>query len=203
MSRSRGKRQGLLADETPQETSRVKGTGNGRAILFGLMGALLGLLICLAGLGVGYAVGRMHADVLAVNVEQQFVVPTISDSPPIPGLPEDLPFIVIPDYGIGFTCGAWSELDVEEAQAFVGVTLDDARDGPEIFEVVDGGPADEAGLQGGDIILEMDGERVRDAEDLHSLLGDYEPCDEVEIILLRGDDELSIEVTLGGVVLTE
>lgn len=66
-----------------------------------------------------------------------------------------------------------------------------------IASVSSGGPADEAGVERGDILLEMDGEPVDDLGDLVRLLGQHGPGDEVSLRVLHGDDERTLTVTLG------
>jgi len=69
--------------------------------------------------------------------------------------------------------------------------------GAYVTEVSMGSPADKAGLQRGDIILSI-GEQAIDAE--HSfvnILFAYQPGDQVSVTVLRDEDEVSLEVTLG------
>lgn len=53
--------------------------------------------------------------------------------------------------------------------------------GAVIVEVVPGGPADEAGLQGGDIIMAVDGEELTVDSDLAGIIGTYAPGDEITL----------------------
>jgi len=78
--------------------------------------------------------------------------------------------------------------------------------------VVSGGPAERAGLKGGDqklqfqageyrtggdVILEVDGQKVVGPADLSDLISDYKPGDEVTLTVLRGGKREQIDVTLG------
>ncbi|HEY7738609.1 MAG TPA: trypsin-like peptidase domain-containing protein [Candidatus Limnocylindria bacterium] len=60
-----------------------------------------------------------------------------------------------------------------------------------------GSPAEEAGLQEGDIITALGGRAVEDEHDLVVLLLPYRPGNTVTLTVLRGGDELEIPVTLG------
>jgi S1-C subfamily serine protease len=66
-----------------------------------------------------------------------------------------------------------------------------------IAAVEDGGPAAEAGVVRGDILLQVDEEVVDDLAKLMEILEGYEPGDEVELTVLHGDDERAFTVTLG------
>jgi S1-C subfamily serine protease len=66
-----------------------------------------------------------------------------------------------------------------------------------ILRVVPGGPAAEAGVVRGDILLAMDGERLDDLPDLQRVLEGREPGDDVELAVLHGDEERALEATLG------
>lgn len=73
--------------------------------------------------------------------------------------------------------------------------------GPESLDVrgvIPGGPADEAGVQPGDLILAVDGRRVSDYEHLLVMLRSYEIGERIEL-LLRGPDgqDRTVELTLG------
>lgn len=89
----------------------------------------------------------------------------------------------------------------------------DARDGALVVEVVDGGPADEAGIEagddetsfqgvddiprGGDVIVAVDGRGLQGQDDLADLISAHDPGDRVRLDVIRGDDRRTVTVTLG------
>jgi S1-C subfamily serine protease len=109
--------------------------------------------------------------------------------------------------------------DVEHA--YLGVTMADvdedvAREldlpvdqGALIQEVAPDGPADDAGLRGasgavgsavaagGDLIVEVDGEEVENADDVAAAIEDDKPGDTIEVEYYRGDDLKTARVELG------
>jgi S1-C subfamily serine protease len=110
----------------------------------------------------------------------------------------------------------------EIERAYLGVTmatvtediaseLDLPADAGALLESVeDGGPADEAGLRGsetdelsgeigqpGDLIVSLDGEPVRNADDVVAAVAGKEPGDTIELEIYRGDDRRTLEVELG------
>jgi S1-C subfamily serine protease len=81
-----------------------------------------------------------------------------------------------------------------------------------ISEVVPGGPADEAGLEGGDdklrfqaaqyrtggdVILEIDGREIVDDDDLSEVIASHKPGDRVELTILHDDQRRTVGLTLG------
>ena len=62
-----------------------------------------------------------------------------------------------------------------------------------------GGPADSAGLQERDIIIEIDGNKVDQTHSLTSLLDQHLPGDKVDITFVRGSDTQHVNATLGEV----
>lgn len=81
-----------------------------------------------------------------------------------------------------------------------------------LAEVVPGGPADEAGLRGGDdklrfqageyrtggdVVLQLDGRDVSDPNALSQLVASKRPGDKVELTILRDGEKQQVEVTLG------
>jgi S1-C subfamily serine protease len=66
-----------------------------------------------------------------------------------------------------------------------------------IDQVQSGGPADQAGLAGGDVITALNGEPVESIEGLIVLLGEYEPGDTVRLTVLHEGSETRLRVTLG------
>jgi S1-C subfamily serine protease len=107
--------------------------------------------------------------------------------------------------------------------AYLGVSMQDLdervaelfnipAEGVLITEVVEGGPADEAGLRGGDtsvvvdgqsyvlggdVIVTLDGGALESADELRSLVASKEPGDEIELEVRRGDETETITVELG------
>jgi S1-C subfamily serine protease len=66
-----------------------------------------------------------------------------------------------------------------------------------IAAVLPDGPAGEAGVERGDILLAVDGEAVDDLVELMHILTEHEEGDEVELTVLHGDDERALTATLG------
>ena len=60
----------------------------------------------------------------------------------------------------------------------------------------EGGPAQRAGLGGGDIILSLDGKPARTPEDVAKFLGSAKVGDIVKAEVLRGDEKMTIELRL-------
>ena len=70
-------------------------------------------------------------------------------------------------------------------------------DGAEVRSVVGGSPASSAGLKAGDVVTEVDGRRVTDAESMTATIREHSPGDEISISYQRGGSEQSAEVTIG------
>lgn len=87
----------------------------------------------------------------------------------------------------------------EVEHAYLGVSLaeTDGAPGAEVGEVRPGSPAEEAGLQAGDVITAVDGEAVPSAEELQRLIESKKPGDEFELTVDRDGATRSVTVTLG------
>ena len=66
-----------------------------------------------------------------------------------------------------------------------------------ISGVVSGGPADSAGLKGGDRIVVLAGREVRDIYDLMYVLRDAKPGEQSSVVFERGTQRLERSVTFG------
>jgi S1-C subfamily serine protease len=81
-----------------------------------------------------------------------------------------------------------------------------------VQSVVEDGPADKAGIEGGntsatiqgeevrlggDIITEVDGRKLEDMEEMIEITSESDPGDKLELTVVRGDEEKTVEVTLG------
>jgi putative serine protease PepD len=90
--------------------------------------------------------------------------------------------------------------DGEVEHAYLGVSLGEAEsgeDGVVVSDAVDGGPAEDAGLQDGDVILEIDGEVVESVQDVRAAVDAKQPGDEMVLEVRRDGDTERIEVELG------
>ena len=79
-------------------------------------------------------------------------------------------------------------------------TADDGARGAEISEVLAGTPADEAGLEQGDVVTAIDETLVDNQIALIVAIRSHRPGDTVALTVARDDEELTIEVTLGSEV---
>jgi Zn-dependent M28 family amino/carboxypeptidase len=70
-------------------------------------------------------------------------------------------------------------------------------EGVKINSVIEGSAGAKAGLQAGDIITALDGEKVGNLMEYSNVLKKYSPGDTVEITVLRNGKEMPVPVTLG------
>ncbi len=82
--------------------------------------------------------------------------------------------------------------------AFMGIGTED-REGAGVLvkEVGEDTPAGDAGISKGDVILELDGEKVENKEKFSAALKELSPGDKIKLKILRNDEEMEIEVELG------
>jgi serine protease Do len=66
-----------------------------------------------------------------------------------------------------------------------------------IAEVFENTPADKAGVEAGDVIVAVAGERIEDTIGLRNTIAEYPPGSEVEVEVVRDGDKKAFEVTLG------
>lgn len=60
-----------------------------------------------------------------------------------------------------------------------------------------GSPADKAGIKGGDVIVELGKNKITSLDDFDLALRKFKPGEEVEVIVLRKGDRVTLKVTLG------
>ncbi|MCA8968597.1 MAG: PDZ domain-containing protein [Planctomycetes bacterium] len=86
----------------------------------------------------------------------------------------------------------------QSGQAFLGVTLDQrSGDDVAIAQVTPKSAAQNARLQPRDVVLEIDGKRVRTTEDVASHIRSKKPGDAVVLSILRDGKKIRIDATLG------
>ena len=69
--------------------------------------------------------------------------------------------------------------------------------GVKLAGVTPGSPADKAGVQAGDVIVEFGGKTVKNIYDYTDAIGAHQPGDVVEVIVLRAGTRLTLTATLG------
>jgi putative serine protease PepD len=97
--------------------------------------------------------------------------------------------------------------DGEVEHAYLGVRLTDATQNPQgddedasgavVAGVEDGSPADDAGVERGDVLVSIDDEAVRDAAAVTAAIRSHDPGDEVTLVVRRDGDEETLTATLG------
>jgi predicted metalloprotease with PDZ domain len=92
------------------------------------------------------------------------------------------------------------EIGDDEA-AYLGVSVEEETDHPEggarIERVIDGSPADEAGLQDGDVIVGFNGQPVRGPRALTEKIHDAAPGESVQLEILRDGSRQTLDAELG------
>jgi serine protease Do len=96
------------------------------------------------------------------------------------------------------------------ARGFLGVTLQSADDtllaslqippntgGALVTEVTHDAPADKAGLEEGDFIVDVDGKPVKNSDELRMRIGSYHPGETVALELYRNGSKKDMKVKLG------
>jgi S1-C subfamily serine protease len=89
-------------------------------------------------------------------------------------------------------------MDVKANKAFLGVVMGADTDdkGVAIKKVTKDSPAEKAGLQAGDVIYAINGERVDDSGDLVKALSTYEADDAIEVSYMRDGKKKETNATL-------
>ncbi|HEU4870650.1 MAG TPA: PDZ domain-containing protein [Pyrinomonadaceae bacterium] len=92
-----------------------------------------------------------------------------------------------------------STINVAAKQSYTGTSgWDDAEIGPgATFKAVNlpGGPADKAGLVGGDVIINFDGQPVMSEDDMEKVLARTPPGKTVEVVYLRDGESHTTQLT--------
>ena len=71
------------------------------------------------------------------------------------------------------------------------------KQGAYVVDVATGGPADDAGINQGDVITEFDGTAVTSADQLGNLIHEHQPGDEVDVVVETGTGLETRTATLG------
>ncbi len=90
----------------------------------------------------------------------------------------------------------------EEARKELGIKDGDLKlssnEGVYIAEVVKGGAAEKAGVKSGDVLIAIDGVRVKNGAAVQEKVNNYHPGDKATLKIIRGEKELEIPVEFLG-----
>ena len=81
------------------------------------------------------------------------------------------------------------------AQTVMYLGLEEDNRGSMVRGLLDGGPADKAGLKIYDVIIEVNGQKVRDSQDLVNKIADLDPGSKLKVKYLRNNRGQAIERT--------
>lgn len=155
------------------QTDAAINPGNSGGALVDLNGRLVGINTAAAGAASAENVG------FAINIDS--AIPIIKEILTTP--PEKRPWM-------GVILG-----DVSPAQASeLGLPSDTT--GARITQVIPGSPAEDAGLEEGDVVTAVNGEAVGSASELIDVLTGFKPEDVVELEVVNPDGTRTVDVTL-------
>jgi putative serine protease PepD len=107
--------------------------------------------------------------------------------------------------GIGFAIPSNTVKSVVEqlmnggkvSHAYLGVSTQDASNGAQVAQITAGSPAEQAGLQQGDVITAIGGKPVASSSALSSIVDEHKPGDTVQLEVSRNGSEKTLDVKLG------
>ena len=98
----------------------------------------------------------------------------------------------------GYVSRGWLGVLIQEVNKDLAESFGlDKPYGALVAQVVEGSPAEEAGIQTGDIITEFDGEEINLSSELPQLVGRTKVGETVELEVVRNKDTKTIKLTIG------
>jgi putative serine protease PepD len=83
------------------------------------------------------------------------------------------------------------------SHAYLGVSTQDTSNGAQVAQVSAGSPAEQGGLQQGDVITAIGGKAVTSSSALSSMVDEHKPGDTVQLKVVRNGSEKTLDVKLG------
>lgn len=97
----------------------------------------------------------------------------------------------------GETRRGWLGVNIQDVDKDLAAALGLEKAGGALVSAVPEGPASEAGIVTGDVILSFDGIEVSDTRELVNVVGNTEVGKEVRVVIFRNGESETIKVTLG------
>jgi serine protease Do len=92
---------------------------------------------------------------------------------------------------------AWELFRMKKDEVFAEYMIREDDEGVLVVEVLEGAPAEEAGMKRGDLIVSVEERRTPDVDALTQTIRDMAPGTEVDVAVLRKRDREVLSVTLG------
>ncbi len=140
---------------------------------------------------------NMDGDVVGINTA--IISPTGGSIGIGFAIPSELALPVIDQLReFGETRRGWLGVRIQQVTDEIAESLgmDEAK-GALIGGVTEGGPAEEADLQPGDVILTFDGQDVPEMRDLPRIVADTAVGKTVDVVVLRKDERITVKVKVG------
>jgi len=114
-------------------------------------------------------------------------------------IPSDLAIGIIDQLKkYGKTARGWLGVQIKEVDEDVAKALGlKSRNGAVVVNAVPGGPAAQAGILAGDVIIRFDGKSVPNDKRLPQIVAGTEVGKAVDVVLVRKGQEMTVKVTLG------
>jgi membrane-associated protease RseP (regulator of RpoE activity) len=113
--------------------------------------------------------------------------------PALAGGPDDVVVIDADPDGDG-----WLGVSIQDMTPRLAKSLEvETKEGALVNEVVEDSPAEKAGVREEDVIVEFNGTPVVDADDLATTVRKLDPDSKATLVLMRGKERKSFEVTIG------
>jgi len=168
---AKGRSLGLGSYDDFIQTDAAINPGNSGGPLFNFNGELIGVntAIIAGGQGIGFAI--------PVNMTKN-VVTQLKDG--------------------GKVVRGWIGVYVQQVTPEIAESLDlNDDEGALVADVTEGGPAAQAGVKRGDIIVELNGNKIEEMSDLPKLVAGYTPGTNTKLKVIREGKEKALNIKLG------
>lgn len=171
------------AAESPDAESVAPGAERPGVFVPKWLAILIGLVVAVGLVGgAGFWLGRETGDDDGDRTEAAERTLEPRQGPSAPGVP-NLPDLPNPP-------------QTPQGRQLLGVAVEEADNGAAVARVASGSPADDAGLEVGDVITEVDGDSVSSAVELVAAIRSHDPGDEISITYERDGETTTVQVTL-------
>jgi len=95
-----------------------------------------------------------------------------------------------------FVLALFGQMALNEAMPYLGIAGERHDDGHYVVDVEPGSPANQAGVQAGDLLIELDGAEVKSFLDVKRVLVSHHVGDRINAVVLRDGEEVPLQMSL-------